>query len=130
KRVFNYGDARRDLSITTRTDTANLWFVLGDAQQALHGVEIPNLLSARQWCHIAAVSGKGGMKLYLNGALAGTNEYSGSFAGLKNGNHFYFGQTVTTNDPPTNFKGAIDEVRVWNFSRTEAQIRDTMYRPL
>ena len=32
KRVFNYGGARRDLGITTRTDTANLWFVLGDAQ--------------------------------------------------------------------------------------------------
>src|SRR5262249_49028809 len=36
----------------------------------------------------------------------------------------------TTNDPPTNFKGAIDEVRVWNVARTPAQINATMYQHL
>jgi len=130
KRVFNYGDTLRDLSITSRQDEASLWFVIGDAHQELHGVLVPNLLRTQQWCHVAAVSGPGGMKVYLNGALAGSDPYTGSFARLNNGNRFYLGQRVTTNDPPTNFKGAIDEVRVWRVARTEAQIRETMFRRL
>src|SRR5262249_25641402 len=127
---FNYGDARRDITITSREASATLWFVVGDSERQLHEVVIPNILRTQQWCHVAAVSGKGGMRLYLNGALAGTNAFTGSFAGLGNGNRFYLGQRVTTNDPPTSFKGAIDEVRVWKVARNEAQIRDTMYRRL
>jgi hypothetical protein len=130
KRVFNYGDARRDFSITSQQALPSLWFVIGDAQHELHDVDVPNLLRTQQWCHIAAVSGTGGMMLYLNGALAGTNEFTGSFAGLNNGNRFYLGQRVTTNDPPTNFKGAMDEVRVWKVARTEDQIRESMLRRL
>jgi ligand-binding sensor domain-containing protein/signal transduction histidine kinase len=130
KRLFNYGDARRDFSITSRDASPSLWFVVGDDQRELHEVVVPNLLRTQQWCHVAAVSGKGGMKLYLNGALAGTNEYTGSFAGLNSGDRFYLGQRVTTNDPPTNFKGAMDEVRVWKVARTGAQIRETMFRRL
>ena len=130
KRVFNYGDALQDFSITSLETGPTLWFVMGDAQQRFHEIIVPNLLRTQQWCHVAAVSGKGGMKLYLDGALAGTNDYTGSFAGLKNGNRFFLGQRVTTNDPPTNFKGAMDEVRVWKVERTEAQIRETMFRRL
>ncbi|MHB8520022.1 MAG: LamG-like jellyroll fold domain-containing protein [Limisphaerales bacterium] len=131
QRVFNYGDARQDLSIATYWDSApTLWFVVGDAQQKLPDIVVPNLLRAHQWCHIAAVSGKGGMKLYFDGALVGTNDYTGSFSGLKNGDRFYFGRQVTTNDLPTNFKGAIDEVRVWKTSRSAAQIRAGMFTKL
>ncbi len=130
KRVFNYGDAQRDFSITSLETGPTLWFVIGDAQGQLHEILVPNLLRAHQWCHVAAVSGPGGMKVYLNGALAGATNYTGSFAGLKNGTRCYIGQRVTTNDPPTNFKGGIDEVRVWRVERTEAQIRQTMFRSL
>jgi signal transduction histidine kinase/ligand-binding sensor domain-containing protein/CheY-like chemotaxis protein len=138
QRVFNYGDARRDITISSTLSGPGLWFVLGDARQELHDraiallheIAVPNLLRPHQWCHVAAVSGKSGMKLYLNGGLAGTNAYTGSFAGLKNGTRFYLGQRVTTNDPPTNFKGAIDEVRVWRTVRTQAQIRESMFQRL
>src|SRR5438132_1426048 len=66
KRVFNYGDARRDLTIGSQRDSQTLWFVVGDAQRQLHEIIVPNLLRTQQWCHVAAVSGKGGMKLYLD----------------------------------------------------------------
>jgi len=128
KRPFNYGSELQDIGIGTEIDSPALWFVVADSQ--LHQIIIPNFLRAHEWCHFAAVSGKGGMKLYLNGGLAGTNDYTGSFAALKNGNHFYFGQTVTTNDPPTKFRGAIDEVRVWKVARTEAQIREAIFQRL
>src|SRR5438552_10154050 len=104
KRVFNYGDARQDFTIGSQRDSQTLWFVVADAQRQLHEITVPNLLRTQQWCHVAAVSGKGGMRLYLDGALTGTNDYTGSFAGLKNGNRFYLGQAVTTNDPPTKFQ--------------------------
>jgi hypothetical protein len=130
KRAFNYGDALQDVSITTRADTANLWFVLGDTNQVLHGVEIPNVLPTQQWTHVAAVSGPRGAQLYLNGALVGTNEYTGSFAALGNGRRFRLGQTVTSNDLPTSFKGGIDEVRVWRGALGEDQILAGMFQPL
>src|SRR5262245_53883802 len=65
KRVFNYGDARQDITIATPMDSPTLWYIVADAQRQLHLISVPNLLRAHQWCHVAAVSGKGGMKLYF-----------------------------------------------------------------
>ena len=36
------------------------------------------LIAPQQWCHIAGVSGKDGMKLYLDGVLIGTNANTSS----------------------------------------------------
>ncbi len=135
KRVFDYGDALQDMSLTadniTPGDTAGLGFALCDGRQkVVQWLGVPGILRARRWCHVAAVSGPGGMKLYLDGVLVGTNSYAGSFAGLQSGKRFYLGQRVTTNDVPTDFKGTIDEVRVWKVARTEAQIRETMFQRL
>lgn len=135
KRVFNYGGALQDMTIQSDAlsppDIATLRFVVCDGQNRLVPfLDAPGILHRGKWCHVAAVSGEGGMKLYLNGVLLGTRSFGGSFAGLKNGSRFYLGQTVTTNDPPVNFKGAMDEVRVWKIARTEAQIRETMLRRL
>ena len=80
KRVFTYGDARQDLSIGTLPDSTTLWFVMCDAQRQLHDVTVPGFSKARQWCHVAAVSGSGGMRLYADGALLGTNNHIGSFS--------------------------------------------------
>jgi signal transduction histidine kinase/ligand-binding sensor domain-containing protein/DNA-binding response OmpR family regulator len=70
------------------------------------------------------------MKFYLDGALLGSNAYTGSFSAFKNGTRNYLGERVTTNDPPTNFKGAIDEVRVWRVARSAEQIRQAMFQRL
>jgi signal transduction histidine kinase/ligand-binding sensor domain-containing protein len=125
---LNYGDADyQDLSVCTQPESSSLWFVVCRARQ-MNGFRVPGLLRTQQWCHVAAVSGKGGMKLYFNGVLVCTNDFTGSFSGLGNGKHFYLGQTVDSRDPPTNFRGAMDEVRVWKVARTEEQIREGMYR--
>ena len=91
KRVFNYGDARQDLTIGSQRDSQTLWFVVADSQRQLHEITVPNLLRTQQWCHVAGVSGKGGMKLYLDGALAGTNDYTGSFSAFTNGSDGFKG---------------------------------------
>ncbi len=131
KRVFDYGNGLRDLSVATWWGSPDLWFAKRDPQsRVLHSIHVPGILRAQQWFHVAAVSGRDGMRLYLNGTLVGTNDHAGSFSSLGNGDHCYLGQTVTTNDPPTNFKGAIDEVRVWKVARTGEQIRQRMFESL
>src|ERR1035438_5007773 len=130
KRVFNYGDALRDMSILSMWG-ATLGFVVAGPTGTpadLHWIQVGGLLRPQQWCHVAGVSGKGGMRLYFNGVLVGTNAYTGSFSAFKNGTRNYLGQGVTTNDAPANLKGALDEVRVWKVAHTEEQIRQAMFQ--
>ena len=105
-RAFNYGGASRDVSIGT-LDADSLWFVVVDPQRGLQSVTVPSLLRTGDWCHVAAVSGKGGMRLYFNGVLVGQNAYDGSFSATKDGQLNRLGKTVTNNDNDPPFKGQI-----------------------
>src|SRR6266516_2547326 len=72
------------------------------------------------------------MKFYLDGVLAGTNDFSGSFAALTNGAKNFLG-ACTTRDPgpqPSDLHGQLDEFRVWRVQRTAEQIRENMHRTL
>jgi len=133
KRLFNYGDALHDMSLLSQYNSTELRFVVADPSGKLadlHWIMVGDILRPRQWCHVAGVSGKGGMKLYLNGVLVGTNAYTGSFSALKNGTRNYLGDRVTTNDPPVMFKGAMDEFRVWSRARSETEIKADMFKRL
>ena len=133
KRMFNYGDATRDMSLYSGYGSTGLTFVVaGPAGTVadLHYLGVDGILRLKQWVHVAGVSGKGGMKLYVDGALVGTNAYTGSFSAFKNGTRNYLGQRVTQGESPTNFKGAMDEVRVWRVARSAEQIRQTMLQRL
>src|SRR5882724_6489599 len=62
KRSFNYGGALQDMSITSdqpsQGDSATLGLVVCDgAHKITHWLDVPGILRARKWCHIAAVSG-------------------------------------------------------------------------
>ncbi|MFZ4548410.1 MAG: LamG-like jellyroll fold domain-containing protein, partial [Bacteroidales bacterium] len=85
-----------------------------------------NILSAGQWYHVAAVNNNGTRALYVNGEAIALNGTPG---------------TIQANDNPLRigvdylvsgryFNGEIDEVRIWNVARTEAQIREFMYQTL
>src|SRR5262245_52121580 len=128
KRLFNYGGPRQDMSILL--DGKALTFVLGNEKRELHYITIPELLRTNEWCHVAGVSGPGGMQLYFNGFLMDSNSFTGRFSRLATNGYFYLGERVTTVDAPTLFQGGIDEFRVWNTARTEQQIRETMFRRL
>lgn len=78
-------------------------------------------LSANSWYHVAATYDGSNMRIFLNGAQIASTPKTGS---------------LTTNpavqawigdNPPTNgvrsWKGEIDEVRIWNTARTQAQIQ-------
>jgi hypothetical protein len=85
-----------------------------------------NILSAGQWYHIAAVNNNGTRTLYVNGeitALSGTPPTIQA-----NDNPLRIGVDFLAS--PRYFNGEIDEVRIWNVARTEAQIREFMYQAL
>ena len=129
KRVFDYGAALRDMSIMTgyQADNTALTFVTAPD---LHYVQAEGVVRPHEWYHVAAVSGPRGMRLYLNGHLLGTNPFTGSFSAFKNGTLNCLGQTVTTNDAPVKFNGAMDEIRVWRIERSAGQIREAMFQRL
>ena len=77
-----------------------------------------------QWCHMAMVSGPGGMRLYLDGVLAGQNAFEGSFAAIGAGEHNYLGKSNWPDN--ASFHGQLDEVRVWSVGRTQEEIRAGM----
>jgi len=101
-----------------------------DENSNLHLITLPNLIRWGEWMHLAAVMGKGGMKLYCNGELVGTDPYSGSLnlvANLEDGEHYLRGRHWDNN---TYFHGELDEFRLWNHERSPEAIRQNLHRRL
>ncbi|MBL9172182.1 MAG: hypothetical protein JNL10_01485 [Verrucomicrobiales bacterium] len=124
---LDFGREEEDLFLG-RSNAGMTWKYLIWAKGRRHGVEIGNATPDGRWIHVAAVSGEGGMKLYVDGVLAGESEYSGSFASIGSGEHSYIGQSTWKSDRL--FKGALDEIRVWSRARTAEEIRRDMFSPV
>jgi PAS domain S-box-containing protein len=79
---------------------------------------------------MALVTGPGGMKLFVNGVLAGTEPYTGSFSSFTN----WFGakNSVGRDNYPNarQLIGQIDELCVWKTARTAAEIHSDMLTKL
>ena len=130
RRVFNYGKPRHDLGLAARNGNG-LGFVIadGDGDNHLHWLEEAACLRQGEWHHVAALSGPGGMRLILDGVpIEATLGFPGSFAAAAADGVFYLGRSVTDADNEALFKGALDEFRVWDHPRTEADIRRDMFR--
>ena len=126
-RFFDFG--KQDHTMLLSSDThGELRYLIHQTFEDAQRVEIPNVLGSNQWGHLAAVSGPGGMKLYLNGALIGEDPYPGSFSTIGNNDHNYLGRSVWEEN--AFLHGEIDEVRVWSTPRTGDQIRKNMFRRL
>ncbi|MGD8451775.1 MAG: LamG domain-containing protein [Phycisphaerae bacterium] len=80
------------------------------------------------WHHVAAVRrlGTGSLAIFIDGVLdTEVAEESSPFSSV---NPTYIGRDARTNPPY--FEGAMDDVRVWNTARSEAEIAADMYRVL
>ncbi|MCZ6702547.1 MAG: LamG domain-containing protein, partial [Ignavibacteria bacterium] len=80
------------------------------------------------WMHVAATYDGTKLTIYINGIAEGTD--SSPFDSIKvNNNNLVIG--ADANDTGIRlFDGAIDEVRIWNVARSEAEIRTTMCKKL
>ncbi len=134
-RVFEFGAAWQSMSLFNHMETPDLRFNLYPefAQgnpEFLNIVRVNGLLRTNEWIHLAALSGPGGMKLYANGVLVGEHTSQASFADIKVTQTNLLGRGLVQSPTDQDFRGQIDELRVWNHRRTEAQIRLNLTRRL
>jgi hypothetical protein len=85
------------------------------------GAISPSLLGS--WCHLAGTYDGDSLKCYLNGSLLGSS-YAGSIS-VSSSSPLYFSYDDVQNFP-YELTGSIDEVRIWNYARTEQEIRNSM----
>jgi signal transduction histidine kinase len=109
-------------------NSSDLQFFLYTSREELHVLRLGTALPLGQWCHMAAVSGRGGMRFYFNGVLVGQNSFEGSFADLGSSSDNYLGKSSWRDN--AYFRGQLDEVRVWSVARSREQIRAAMAQRL
>lgn len=80
--AFGVDDQWRAMGSNHFDATSTLQFFIYTGQEELYILRLAADLPLGQWCHMAMVSGRGGMRFYLNGVLAGQNGYEGSFAAI------------------------------------------------
>jgi hypothetical protein len=127
-RFFDFGTASHLLNLGEGNGTGDLEYLIVPQAGQPHDMRVPNLIQTNTWYHLAAVSGPGGMKLYVNGVLVGFDPFPGSFASVQNEDHNRFGRDVWSGFDYT--CGQMDEIRIWKVERSEEQIRDNMFRRL
>lgn len=91
-------------------------------------MESSNTFSTDQWYHVAGTYDGTTMSLYVNGVLEGTSTVqSGAIDYLDS--WLVIGKYMDDNEDYT-MDGQVDEVRIWNVARSEAEIRDMMCEKL
>lgn len=134
-RVFECGASWRSVSIFNQGTTPDLRFNIyprfaKQDKSAQNIIWSTNSIRTNEWMHLAAVSGPGGMLLYLNGRLVGQHTNAASFSKVAAGAVFYFGRGLSGNPRDEDFQGEMDEIRIWNHRRSVAQIREGMFKRL
>jgi hypothetical protein len=82
-----------------------------------------NVITSNQWTHVAFVLNSGTGYLYVNGTQVGTGNLS-NVNTPTTGVDLRIGQRVAGGSIP--FKGAIDEVRIWDYARSATEISNNM----
>jgi hypothetical protein len=132
-RFFDFGTTWRAMLLGNRADTKDLYFALGRppfTQDSELSLSVPGMIQTGRWCHLAVVTGPGGVRLFVNGVQVAEDAERGSFALLGNGDHNYLGRSnwlgVSGAGDDQDFHGRMDEVRVWRAERSEEEIRAGM----
>ena len=78
-------------------------------------------ITANAWNHIAGTFDGAKMKIYINGVCkdSSSSSFSISYSGTSD---------VWIADPATGYNGTLEETRIWDYARSEAQIKEGMYR--
>jgi len=106
--------------------TYKIVFTLGN--NTLNGVTSTSSssIAVNKWTHVCATLESGQIKIYLNGKLDKTTAWVGGVT--DSGTELTFGQR--TGLTTTQFYGHLDEVRIWNTARTDAQVKANLMKEL
>ena len=114
-----------ELGITA--DTGELKWAIADSGNSWFWRDLGVFVTPGEWNHIAVTYDgvAGEVRTYVNGMLVDTFSQSGAIGDAYAGfNEFRIGTRENANDQ--HFEGLIDEVRIWNVTRTEADIKINM----
>lgn len=134
-RVFEFGASWQSMSVFNHDNKPDLRFNLypkkAQNNPALtYSARANGVLRSNEWIHIAVVSGPGGMKLYANGEVVALHTNEAGLASIKAEQLNLLGRGLARNPDDRDFRGQMDELRVWNHRRSTDQIRDHMNRRL
>ena len=132
-RIFELGDRTRSMNLGTADASGNLYFAIGDGTSQNHLVTARGVLTTNQWCHVAAVFGPGGMKLYFNGELAGRDPFPDGPDSLGRNLAAFVGRVSADgagSNSPAGSLLLLDRVALWNRVRTEDEIRTSLLQRL
>ncbi len=134
-RVFEFGATWQSMSLFNQGVTSDLRFnlypqVAKDNPALMFTARADGVLRSNEWIHIAAVSGPGGMKLFANGEVVALHTNEAGLASIKAEQINLLGRGLVRNPHDRDFRGQIDELRVWNYRRSVEQIRGDMNRRL
>ncbi len=90
------------------------------------GITSSTTISVGKWYHVAGTYDGATMKVYINGVLEASNTISSGNIH----NNVYVKKIGTRATNGQYFNGKIDEFRIWDDARTEAEIRSNMYKEL
>lgn len=87
------------------------------------GIASPVEIPINSWVHVAGVWDSGSLKLYLNGNLSAQTA-DAPVPPIANDFPLWIGSSPFGAD--TNWRGVIDEVRIWSIARTQSEIQSAM----
>lgn len=79
-----------------------------------------------QWHHVALTADGNAFRLYVDGVMVQSAPFNSSVP--LNGQALHVGAASHWGNDA--FAGTMDEVRIWNVARTQAQIQETMYKEI
>ena len=107
----------------------NIYYAIANGNPGWKWVNTGHSISSHEWTHIAFTYENGLIKLYDGGELVYSYDGSGAIGDtLANLDEFHIGNRQYRND--NFFTGEIDEVRVWNITRTQEEIQTNLSEKL
>ena len=129
-RILEFGRPFHCFTLATLGARPDLVFEISSGQGNGGSLHVPGILTLDEWCHIAAVSGPEGMRLYFNGSLVGSNRFAESFAALGIKSPGLIGKSVWVRSDHRSIDASLDELRIWDHARSESMIRADLGRRL
>lgn len=87
-------------------------------------------LPLNTWTHVALTISSSGttrtIRIYVNGSQVNTTTYTGNFVPLATGRTFFIGNQedlLVLNRGDRAFPGQLDEIRLWNYARSQSQLQ-------